>query len=305
VFATDIPLAIRLLLEFLVVLGVIGGAAWAMRQLNSGGLPGANPHNQLARLSVADAIGIGLGRRLVLLRRDNVEHLVLIHGPIALVVEPNIVHAAATPHDLPAHLPSPTAPLPRALLRRDEGSKPLPKPEATPRPELPPEEPAAWRSDAARSTRLQRRSLAALADELSTRSPAPRANPSVTARPIPSEPRREFEPESQLEVPPEPGIASRPEPQIAPPQPVVAPPTPTAHQSLAEMARRLRAALDQAKIVPAPERAPAPAAAPPSPLRAPAPPKPLRADVGPSQPDRLTESLEQEMARLLGRITKN
>ena len=101
----------------------------------------------------------------------------------------------------------------------------------TPPPELSPEEPAASQSDAGKSTRLQRRALAALADELSTRTPAPRANPSVVARPLPTEPRLEFQPKSQLEVPLEPRIESRPEPQIAPPQPVAAEPTSTADKA--------------------------------------------------------------------------
>jgi len=42
------------------------------------------------RLSVCDAAAIDRTRRLVLIRRDNVEHLILIGGPSDIVVETNI-----------------------------------------------------------------------------------------------------------------------------------------------------------------------------------------------------------------------
>jgi hypothetical protein len=42
---------------------------------------------------VIDAAAVDGRRRLVLVRRDNVEHLLMIGGPADLVVEPNIVRA--------------------------------------------------------------------------------------------------------------------------------------------------------------------------------------------------------------------
>ena len=41
-----------------------------------------------------DAAAVDGRRRLVLIRRDNVEHLLMIGGPTDVVVEPNIVRAA-------------------------------------------------------------------------------------------------------------------------------------------------------------------------------------------------------------------
>ena len=156
-------------------------------------------------------------------------------------------------------------------------------------------------------TPLQRRALAALADELSSRPPAPGVNPSVVARPLPTEPHHEFQPESQLDVPIEPRIESRPEPQIVPPLPVAAEPTSAADETLPEMAHRLRAALRQPTNLTVPERAPAAEAAPPSraPARPPPSPERLRAGAGPSQTERVHDSLTQEVARLLGRVSKN
>ncbi len=46
------------------------------------------------RLSVTDAAVVDDKRRLVLVRRDNVEHLVMIGGPTDVVIEQNIVRAA-------------------------------------------------------------------------------------------------------------------------------------------------------------------------------------------------------------------
>jgi len=47
------------------------------------------------RLAVVDAAAVDGQRRLVLIRRDNVEHLLMIGGRADIVVEPNIVRAAA------------------------------------------------------------------------------------------------------------------------------------------------------------------------------------------------------------------
>lgn len=44
------------------------------------------------RLQVLDTVAIDARRRLVLIRRDNVEHLILIGGPADLVVEGDIAH---------------------------------------------------------------------------------------------------------------------------------------------------------------------------------------------------------------------
>jgi hypothetical protein len=46
-------------------------------------------------LAVTDAATVDGRRHLILIRRDNVEHLLMIGGPTDIVVEPNIVRAAA------------------------------------------------------------------------------------------------------------------------------------------------------------------------------------------------------------------
>lgn len=51
------------------------------------------------RLTVTDAAAVDSQRRLVLVRRDDVEHLILIGGPTDIVIEQNIMRNKATPND--------------------------------------------------------------------------------------------------------------------------------------------------------------------------------------------------------------
>ena len=46
------------------------------------------------RLAVTDAIKVDERRHLILVRRDNVEHLLMIGGPADILIEPNVVRAA-------------------------------------------------------------------------------------------------------------------------------------------------------------------------------------------------------------------
>ncbi|MBX8800758.1 hypothetical protein HBA92_08330 [Ochrobactrum sp. MR28] len=49
-------------------------------------------HDAAPRLTVTDAAAVDSQRRLVLVRRDDVEHLILIGGPSDIVIEQNITH---------------------------------------------------------------------------------------------------------------------------------------------------------------------------------------------------------------------
>jgi hypothetical protein len=57
--------------------------------------------NRTPRLAVLDAAAIDTRRRLVLVRRDDVEHLVMIGGPTDIVIESRIVTASAEPAEKP------------------------------------------------------------------------------------------------------------------------------------------------------------------------------------------------------------
>ena len=91
-FGAEMPLAVRFFLAFLIVLGLIGAAAWAVRRFGSARLGGAVRGRQ-PRLAVIEYASVDARRRLLLVRRDNVEHLVMIGGPTDVVVESNIVRA--------------------------------------------------------------------------------------------------------------------------------------------------------------------------------------------------------------------
>ena len=85
--------ALTFLLAFVAVLALIGVAAWLVRRF-AGNRLGANTNrSRMPRLAVIDAAAVDGRRRLVLVRRDNVEHLLMIGGPTDIVVEPNIVRA--------------------------------------------------------------------------------------------------------------------------------------------------------------------------------------------------------------------
>ncbi|MGA7774021.1 MAG: flagellar biosynthetic protein FliO, partial [Pseudolabrys sp.] len=93
-FGSEMPLAARFFIAFLVVLALIGVTAWLVRRFGANRL-GSTVRGRQPRLAVIDAATVDGRRRLVLIRRDNIEHLLMIGGPTDLVVEPNIVRAVA------------------------------------------------------------------------------------------------------------------------------------------------------------------------------------------------------------------
>ncbi len=333
VFGTEMPFVVKFFLAFLLVLGLIGVGAWGLRRFTSGRLGGASTRGRQPRLGVIDYASVDARRRLILVRRDNVEHLLMIGGPTDVVVEANIVRAVAAPRDVALARPAAVEPLPRAIPLPDNGNGSWPlqpevitPPPARPAPKIEPatDEAPAWpplqpQADTppAAPARPQRDTLAALADELSARPTPP---PTRVRTPAPAR--------APLEARAEPRVVEpRPEPRAPA---VQSAPTPTpaetaaADQSLAEMAHRLEAALRKPNApaearAPAPQprqtqpaeqaAAPEPAPAPPSPPQPraarPAEPKPARSaqPAKPPQSTTLYDNLEQEMASLLGRPT--
>ena len=268
-FGIAMPLPVKFLLIFGFVLCVLFAFLWALRRFGTGQLGGAGTRGRQHRLSVLEWAKVDNRRFLCLVRRDNVEHLLIIGGPTDVVVEANIVRAVAASRDVALARPAAVEPLPRAIPLPDNGngSWPLqpevitPPPPARPAPKIEPatDEAPAWpplqpQADTppAAPARPQRDTLAALADELSAR-PAP--------PPPPSRVRTQAPARAPLEARAEPRVVEpRPEPR-APAPAVQSAPTPTpadtaaADQSLAEMAHRLEAALRKPNA-PAEARAP-------------------------------------------------
>src|SRR6185503_11656483 len=96
-FGMELPTAVNFVIAFVVVLLLIGVAAWLVRRFGSTRLDAAR--GRQPRLAVIDSSPVDSRRKLVIIRRDNIEHLLMIGGPTDVVVETNIVRAAAAGRD--------------------------------------------------------------------------------------------------------------------------------------------------------------------------------------------------------------
>ena len=81
--------------------------------------------NRQPRLAVLDAAAIDTRRRLVLVRRDDVEHLIMIGGPTDVVIESRIAAQAAPPV-------AATSSLPESATRPTTERRTAPQPETRP-----------------------------------------------------------------------------------------------------------------------------------------------------------------------------
>src|SRR5579859_8199075 len=211
---------LQFLFAFVAVLALIGVVAWLIRRFASNRLGANTNRGRMPRLAVIDAAAVDGRRRLVLVRRDNIEHLLMIGGPTDIVVEPNIVRAAPSRDQLPPRpaVASPDmqtriAPLPDASGWGDgEAARAEPfdhepqMPEPPPRPQRP-----AFADEARRPPRTERP-----ADPLAGFSPEPmggRPDPVVPPAP-PRMPRGEPMPRSEPMMP----RPVRPTPPVEPPK---------------------------------------------------------------------------------------
>src|SRR5438093_2393146 len=111
----ELSTAVQFFIAFLIVLALIVLTFWAIRRFGGIGLGAGAARGRQPRLAVIDAAAVDGRRRLVLIRRDNVEHLLMIGGPSDVVIEPNIVRAGASVRDVPARQPAAADTLPRPV----------------------------------------------------------------------------------------------------------------------------------------------------------------------------------------------
>ncbi len=322
-FGAEMPLAVRFFLAFLIVLGLIGVTAWAVRRLGTGRLGPNGVRGRQPRIAVIDHASVDGRRRLILVRRDNVEHLLMVGGPSDVVVEANIVRATSAAAGARGPAVAETAPraMPLPELASNGGSWPLQPESSTPatgaalprrvsRIESGADEAAGLPPPIDTPSRT-RESLTSLADDLAANPLAPAA-PNLSIAPAPSRsrstpPGRPLPAEGRAEHRPDPRNGGQP----TSPEAIAA-----ADKTLAEMAQRLEAALRKPKATEAPahsgpargtpaEQTPAmdTAAPQPTPMRPlrPVDTKPARADGRANEGKAIYETLEQEMANLLGR----
>lgn len=262
-FGEGTSLPVRFFIAFIVVFALIGLTAWLIRRFGSGALGRQSTRGRAPRLAVIEAGAVDGRRKLVLIRRDNVEHLVMIGGPTDILVEANIVRGQSNRERASSVADN----LTRVLAGADDTSWPPLQPEPAQRPApvsrpVPLEDSSQWAlqpEQAPPSPMPPKRSrsadtLAGLAAELSVRP----SEPAPTPRPMPT---------PAMEAP---RVAPKPAPMPQAPAPhPAAQQQQSADQNLADMAQRLEAALRRP--------ASAPAAAAPSPrpaATAPTPPAP-------------------------------
>lgn len=286
-------------LAFVIVLALIGLAAWLVRRFAGNRLGTSANRGRMPRLAVIDAAAVDGRRRLVLVRRDNVEHLIMIGGPSDIVVEQNIIRAQAGRDAAPQ----------RGGIGSDIAARAVPadgpswaEPAEAPEPEPVAPEP------------LPRPARPAFMDERRPVTPLPERRPepitSVLPEPAPRpEPRPDPRPEPRPELRPE----LRPEPAMPRAMPRSEMP-----RSEPMMPRPLRAdppirsmpppRTERASIVtptmPAPAIAPVVSAppAPPAPAPAPVPtPAPAPATADQSLAD-MAQRLEAALRRPVGEL---
>ena len=288
---------------FVAVLALIFLVGWLARRF-AGNRLGANTNRgRMPRLAVIDAAAVDGRRRLVLVRRDNVEHLLMIGGPTDIVVEPNIVRGTPARDQLPprpavasAETQPRIAPIPETGAWLDaEAARAEPPFEQHSEPQMPEPPPRPARpafADEMRRPPPERR--IERGDPLTGFAPEP-----IAGRPEPS-PRMPTRSEPLMPRATRANEAPKPPVRPAPPERPAAPPPPppamsTADQNLAEMAQRLEAALRRpAGETAAPPVAPEPPASRPVPRSESAPPSAAPAKTS-------FDNLEDEMASLLGR----
>jgi hypothetical protein len=124
---------LKVVLFVIVVLGLLALAFWLLRRSGGGRLGDDATRGRQPRLAVIDQATVDSRRRLILIRRDNVEHLLIIGGPSDVVVEQNILRAATAPPEKgPARPPA----MPRVPLGEDSTwpQQPEPAPPGAPAP---------------------------------------------------------------------------------------------------------------------------------------------------------------------------
>ncbi len=106
----DLDLYARFVLALVFVIGLFAVMALVMRRLGMG--TGGRGGSRLRRLAVVDALALDPKRRLVLIRRDGTEHLLLLSAAGDVVVETGIPGPDRFEDAMKAVPPTPNPPLP-------------------------------------------------------------------------------------------------------------------------------------------------------------------------------------------------
>jgi len=314
VFGSDGSPIVQYIVIFAVIFTALAAIVFTVRRLTgrSLALPGrSGSRGRQPRLGIVDVYELDRARQLILLRRDNVEHLLLVGGPNDVVVERNIQRGQR--------------PLPEATLRPEPSTEPLPDPlaeagrlpeppraiaegmprRAEPAFEMPVVVPAPVPgSQATPAVRLPLDAALIGGDEPGRDIPVP---PQTAAQAIPQAPARTrplrttLPPLDRQPTPERATETARPdEPAFVLP-PLSAPPIeprPVDPAILSDMARQLQAAIARptSAAPPPPAAVTAPPAEPVPPAPAPAPVRPAPAVPAPAAPVPTVETAAPVMA---------
>jgi flagellar protein FliO/FliZ len=137
-FGTDVPHAAWFLIGLVILVGLICATVWLVRRFGAR-RPSATPTGgRQPQLAVIDVAAVDARRRLILIRRDNTEHLMMIGGPTDVLIEANIVPAARVREAQAPHPPVAGDVLPRTEAPRDDITRP-PEPDRAQRRPAPPQ----------------------------------------------------------------------------------------------------------------------------------------------------------------------
>jgi flagellar protein FliO/FliZ len=275
-FGIETSQAAQYVIAFVIILVLVALFGLVLRRLTGGRLllPGQDRGRaRQPRLGIVDIYDLDRQRQLILLRRDNVEHLLLIGGPNDVVIETNIVRVAG------ARLP--VAPADAAPERTEPTFERPPEPA---RPQIEPNgRPSIESQLAARLGSLVGRPAGDKFGSEQDPSPIATASAPAPARVEPvlkpsavklATPPGSIPSPSPAPTPLRPGLSSRSESSAPPVRPVSpAAPTPSGPKPPAPEPQ-------VARVLPRPEPRPVPPAPPPappvSPGRTPQPPAPER-----------------------------
>src|SRR5712691_8554952 len=93
-FGVELPTPVNFVIAFVFVLLLIGAAAWLVRRFGSTRIDAAARGRQ-PHLAVIDSAAVDGRRKLVIIRRDDVEHPLMIGAPSDVVVETFILRGAS------------------------------------------------------------------------------------------------------------------------------------------------------------------------------------------------------------------
>ena len=97
----------RYIAALLLVLGLIGAAGLATRKF---GLPGFTKPIATRRLQIVETLMLSPRQKIAIIRRDDVEHLVMITATTASVIEAGIIRPPTAPEPV---VQVPAAPTPQ------------------------------------------------------------------------------------------------------------------------------------------------------------------------------------------------